>query len=228
MADGTVDLVSLIIGSVTTLGGALLAHGLQSKQKKKEENEQAINEIKLIQSEITKLWEIYKSEMENSFDELEHGQAIFESMPIGKNIFVFFDSAPAGLTKISPAATEAIIHWYARAKGLVEQTNLNNEQIKTARAFAQKESNRDALKDQQMHYVTEAFNPHKAYDFYLKTYGELNGMGLAAIDLKALYLELGTRTNEVDELIKAELTKLMTPEPGTVRRLWRKVKSPFS
>lgn len=224
MADGSFDLISLIIGSATTLGGTLLAHHLQNNQKKKEETEQAITEIRLIQSEIAKLWEIYKSEMEVGFNELEHGEAIFETMPIGKNIFVFFDSAPGGLTKMSSAATEAIIHWYARAKGLVEQTNLNNEQIKAARAFAQRETTRDELQDQKNVYVERIFNASAAYDLYLKDYGSMNGMGLAAIDLKALYVELETRTAEVNRLIQNEIEILSEQEPGVIQRFWKKIK----
>jgi hypothetical protein len=192
-----------IIGGACSLIASLWAHKLESDANKAEEIERTISEIKSLRSEISQSYQIYDDELGVTLRNLTPLEPLMAVLPIGENPFPFFDSMPACLTKMQPNTVDQVFNWYLRSKGLVRQTQDNNNNVSRALKFASEEVIQTQLTQ------IGSFNIEPRMDSLnieiLKNYAQRNGMLADGQALKTLHDELTRKTAIVLDLLDQEL-----------------------
>lgn len=209
-------LVGLVAGQkelLIGLGGALIggfftsratkkAHILQVEDKERQDGRLLRNTLLLIQAEIECGWAIYKEEFVPDLLKTPRHEPYLTLLPIGKNPFPIYDSAPSALAEAPPEITAKIVHIYMRAKGLIETIGMNNEAYRIASAHARDAvraaAKRDSLRD--MNY--EELYQRERYE--MAVYLHMIEIGQALKDLTCeLEADLGILSRAINEFVNS-------------------------
>lgn len=153
------------------------------------------NTASLILVEITTAWNVFRDEYAAELRQLPDGDPFICTFPIGDNSFPIFDSAPSCLAQLPIEASQQIVRFYMRAKGLISMVNMNNIDTERAREYANVElqkrnSQKSSIKSANEH--ADASNTRYFQDAHRMAL--LLGMGSTADGLKGL-------TKEIENLV---------------------------
>ncbi|MDH1681004.1 hypothetical protein N5E30_05315 [Pseudomonas chengduensis] len=123
-----VGVLGAIIGGRFTLKGARESHALEFAREKVRSLEGAKRALVLIQIEITAAWDVFYSEYGEEILAEEEGTPNLSILPLSDSNFVVYESLLGELSSIDSDVSGMIVRIYSRARGLVENIKLNNQE----------------------------------------------------------------------------------------------------
>lgn len=178
-------LLGAFLGGWWTSKTTKRAHELQVEEKQQQDRRVLNNTLILIRSELEAAWNIYQKEFAAELFAVPEYKSYMTLLPIGKNPFPIYDSAPACLAEAPPEISALIVHIYMRAKGLVETIDLNNEAFRLSSEHA-----REAVAVADKKYSVGEVDLNDLYESELHAMGEFLHMPGIAKSMKDLTVEL--------------------------------------
>lgn len=205
------EFASALIGGSFTLAGVRWTYHLQAKHERKKELDAILKQIDLLLTEINVCWGIYNDEIGRTLKEHDESKPFWEKLPIGNNIFVFFDSAPECLTSIELSSAQKAFKWYTRAKGFIELINLNNNAIEQALIYARTKTSElpESTPGPLGFPVFGSIKTAQHFQLHLKYYAEKHGMPGYSFALKSMHTEMEILTAELSTDLSHEKQKLL-------------------
>lgn len=126
MSDGN-QFLMLLLGSGLTLLGGYIAHKRELSSQAKESLKEKKSLLLSLDSEAGVLWELYSHEVGNDLTKLNPGDMYMSYYPLSQNYFVIYDRNAAQIGSLDNENLQrAIIAFYCRAKGIVDDHQFHN------------------------------------------------------------------------------------------------------
>lgn len=202
------EFLSALMGGCFTLFGVLIAYFIQTRKEDKSEKNRTIRQLKLLSSEIQILFKIVDSELAEEIQEYKPDGVFWFHLPIGENVFVFFDSSPDCLTQIPSETTASILKWYTRAKGFVALIKINNKNVEDAFLYAKNRMDEANSSKSPYVYPMSKTSHAKVWLDLLESYSKQNLMQERAQSIVDMYHEMSEFTKLVTQQIENEIINL--------------------
>lgn len=208
----TNEFASASLGGFFTLAGVRYTYRMQSRREDRQERENHIQQIKLLISEINILFEIFDGELGCDLAQHDTKEAFWETLPIGENVFVFFDSSPQCISAMGHDTAAKTLRWYARAKGYVELIKINNRDIENALHYAR--TRQDEIRIARNPNAPPIFPTpdsdinRRTHQDLLQDYARRHGMPSNSEAMKFMYFEMKNLTQLVSSMLTKEIVTL--------------------
>lgn len=208
----TNEFASASLGGFFTLAGVRYTYRMQSRREDHQERGNQIQQIKLLISEINILFEIFDGELGRDLENHDIKEPFWETLPIGENVFVFFDSSPQCLSAMGHDTAAKTLRWYARAKGYVELIKINNRDIESALSYAR--SRQDELHDSRRQITSASIftatedSKKQVHQSLIQDYARRHGMASNSEAMKMMYFEMKELTTLVSSMLIKEIAIL--------------------
>ena len=122
--------VGALIGSALTLIATVVAHNLERKKQKQEENRLIFGFLQSVHDEIETLWDTYIEKVGSHVEALQPGQPFEYYWPITQEYFTVYNNNAFLIGRIKDHdLRKLIVSTYSKARGLIDSYRLNNELV---------------------------------------------------------------------------------------------------